>query len=69
MFVPVNWMRVTQIGIKMHDSFMQPSVVYMLAALAVKHYSLCRSHMHKRSKGWNFNGIKKNRGDVGWDSA
>lgn len=35
MFVPVNWMRVTQIGIKMHDSFMQPSVVYMLAALAV----------------------------------
>lgn len=35
MFVPVNWMRVTQIGIKMHDSFMQPSVVYMLAVLAV----------------------------------
>ncbi len=33
MFAPVNWMRVTQIGMKLHDSFMQPSVSYMLAVL------------------------------------
>jgi len=34
MFVPVNWMRVTQIGVKLHDSFIQPPVFYMLMALA-----------------------------------
>lgn len=33
MFAPVNWMRVTHIGIKLHDSFLQPSVPYMLAVL------------------------------------
>ena len=33
MFVPVNWMRVTQIGVKLHDSFIQPPVFYMLMAL------------------------------------
>ncbi len=34
MFVPVNWMRVTQIGVKLHDSFIQPPVLYMLMVLA-----------------------------------
>ena len=34
MFVPVNWMRVTQIGVKLHDSFIQPPVLYMLIMLA-----------------------------------
>ncbi len=33
MFAPVNWMRVTHIGIKIHDSFIQPPVLYMLAVL------------------------------------
>lgn len=34
MFAPVNWMRVTQIGIKFHDSFIQPPVWYMVTMLA-----------------------------------
>ena len=33
MFTPVNWMRVTHIGIKLHDSFIQPPVLYMLTVL------------------------------------
>ena len=33
MLAPVNWMRVTQVGTKIHDSFIQPPVSYMLTAL------------------------------------
>lgn len=34
-FVPVNWMRVTHIGIKLHDSFIQLAFSYMLIVLIV----------------------------------
>lgn len=33
MLAPVNWMRVTHIGVKLHDRFIQPSVPYMLTVL------------------------------------
>ena len=53
MFVPVNWMRVTHIGVKLHDSFIQPSVSYMLAALAAG-ISMCTSLIFLKIKKMEF---------------
>lgn len=53
MFVPVNWMRVTHIGVKLHDSFIQPSVSYMLAALAAG-IAMCTSLIFLKIKKMEF---------------
>ena len=43
MFVPVGWIRTANIGIKVHDSYMMPSIRYMLVMLVVGIVILCIS--------------------------
>lgn len=41
MFIPVDWMRTANIGVKVHDSYIMPSVGYIFAALVTGILVLC----------------------------